>query len=342
MFESVVLGGVKRLWKGRAVTLGSLKLAGLLAGIMSGLMATSALAGEIVVQPMDVVETKALYGRVESRFVVPARSRIGGTLTVLDVSEGSEAKAGQVIARIIDPKMESQLAAAEARIASAKSQLQNAETELKRNEELLTKGATTTQRVDQVRTTVEVARNAVAEAEAARNVAATQIEDGNVLAPADGRVLSVPVRLGAVVMPGEPVATIAGGGVFLRLAIPERHAPDLAVGAAVALEGGVGKIEKVYPQIEQGRVIVDVAVEGLSDTFIGQRILVQVPVASRSVLAIPAEAIEQRAGLDLVKIKAGEGMAEVTVIPGAEVAGPDGPLREILTGLRAGDAVILP
>lgn len=299
-------------------------------------------ANELVVQPIETLETKALFGRIESRFVVPARSRIGGTLTALDVTEGSEAKAGQVIARIQDPKLLSQLAAAEARIASARSQLENAETELQRNQDLLAKGATTTQRVDQVRTTVEVARNAVTEAEAARQVTATLIEDGNVLAPADGRVLSVPVRLGAVVMPGEPVATITGGGVFLRLAIPERHAAGLTVGAPVDVDGGKGAIEKVYPQIEQGRVIVDVAVEGLSDSFIGQRILVRVPVAARQVLAVPDAAIEQRAGLDLIRLKTADGEMEVTVIPGSEIAGPDGPLREILTGLRAGDTVILP
>lgn len=314
----------------------------ILAALVATASAAPLFAGELLVQPIETVETKALFGRVESRFVVPARSRIGGTLTALDVTEGSEAKAGQVIARISDPKLESQLLAADARISSARSQLENAETELKRNEELLAKGATTIQRVDQVRTTVEVARNALAEAEAARQVTATLIDDGNVLAPADGRVLSVPVRLGAVVMPGEPVANITGGGVFLRLAIPERHALGLIVGAKVDVDGGTGAIEKVYPQIEQGRVIVDVAVDGLSDAFIGQRVLVRVPVATRQVLAVPDSAIEQRAGLDLVTIKTADGTAQVTVIPGAEVAGPEGPLREILTGLRAGDTVVTP
>lgn len=338
MFIGDVVGGAKQNRKGRALALRSL----ILAGLMTATLGSPLVAGEWMVEPIEATENKALFGKVESRFVVPARSRIGGTLTVLDVTEGSEAEAGQVIARITDPKLESQLAAAEARIASARSQLTNAESELARNEELLARGATTTQRVDQVRTTVEVARNSVAEAEAARQVTATLIDDGNVLAPANGRVLSVPVRLGAVVMPGEPVATITGGGVFLRLAIPERHVTGLTVGAAVDVEGGKGVIEKVYPQIEQGRVIVDVAVDGLSDRFIGQRILVRVPVATRQVLAVPQAAIEQRAGLDLVTIKTTEGVVDVTVIPGAEVAGPDGMLREILSGLRAGDTVITP
>ncbi|MFM2355853.1 MAG: hypothetical protein RLZZ528_1589 [Pseudomonadota bacterium] len=308
---------------------------------LTGLAVPSA-AADLVLAPVTVSETKALFGRVESRFVVPARSRIGGTLTTLDVSEGSAAETGQVIARIVDPKLESQLAAADARIAAARSQLANAETELTRNEALLDRGTTTVQRVDQVRTTLEVARNAVAEAEAARAVTVQQIAEGEIVAPASGRVLTVPVRLGEVVMPGEPVATIAGGGVFLRLAIPERHAPDLAVGAEVDAGNARGRIEKVYPQIENGRVIADVAVDGLSDAFIGQRVLVRVPVASRDVLAVPDSAIASRAGLDFVTIHAGGAEAEVTVVPGGLVETPEGLMREILTGLRAGDAVVVP
>lgn len=312
------------------------------AGLAAALLAGPAGAGEIVVQPVEVVELKALYGRVESRFVVPGRGRIGGTLTELAVAEGSTVTAGQVIGRIVDPKLESQLQAAEAQISSARAQLTNAESELKRYEELLARGATTTQKVDQVRTTVEVARDGVTQAEAARAVAGRLIAEGEVLAPAAGRVLTVPVRVGEVVMPGEPVATIAGGGAFLRLAIPERHAADLAVGADVDMEDGAGRIEKIYPLIENGRVIVDVAVDGLSDDFIDRRVLVRVPVGSRQVLAVPAEAIETRAGLDLVKVMGAAGETEVIVVPGGVVNTPEGPRVEILTGLRAGDAVIVP
>lgn len=310
--------------------------------LILAVLASPVMAAEMTISPVSVVETKALFGTVESRFIVPARGRIGGTLMSLDVSEGTVVDTGQVIARVVDSKLESQLLAADARIAAAQSQLANAESELARNEELLERGATTIQRVDQVRTTVEVARNAVAEVEAVRAVTTQQIAEGEVLAPASGRVLSVPVRLGEVVMPGEPIATIAGGGVFLRLAIPERHAPSLDVGATVALESTTGTVEKVYPQIENGRVTVDVTVEGLTDTFIGQRILVRVPVATRQVLAVPDAAIETQGGLDFVTLQAGEGITRVAVVRGEPVDTPDGPMREILSGLRAGDTVITP
>ncbi len=93
-------------------------------------------------------------------------------------------------------------------------------------------------------------------------------------------------------MAGEPVATIAAGNVFLRLAIPERHAAGLTVGSSVAIGDDTdlraGRIEKIYPLIEDGRVTADVAVEGLPDTFIGQRMLVRVPVGTRETIAVPA------------------------------------------------------
>jgi RND family efflux transporter MFP subunit len=305
-----------------------------------------ATAEELPLAPVEVVETKALFGQIESRFVVPARSRIGGTVTALDVTEGDRVEAGQVIAVILDEKLELQLSAAEARLAAARSELANAETEVQRSESLLERGSTTAQAVDRVRTQVTVARNAVAELESGRSVILQQMSEGSVIAPAAGRVLAIPTRLGAVVLPGEPVAAIAAGNVFLRLSIPERHAEGLEVGAAVVIGEGdalrEGVIEKVYPLIEGGRVTADVAVDGLSDAFIGQRILVRVPVGTRAALAVPPAAVRRSAGLDLVEIAAEGGPRTVPVVPGATVLTPEGPMVEILSGLRSGDTVILP
>lgn len=308
--------------------------------------ASPVLTAEVTLHPIEVSETKALFGQIESRFVVPARSRIGGTITVLSVTEGDEVMAGQVVARILDEKLDLQLAAAEARLAAARSELENAQTELIRSEALIERGSTTAQAVDRVRTTVTVARNTVAELESGKSVIVQQMAEGDVVAPAAGRVLSIPTRLGEVIMAGEPVAVIAAGKVFLRLAVPERHAKGLIVGDRVAIGEGTelreGQIEKVYPLIEDGRVTVDVAVEGLSNTFIGQRILVRVHVGTRTALAIPEAAIRQVAGLDLVELFIGGESRTVTVVPGPIVATPDGPMIEILSGLRSGDTVILP
>jgi RND family efflux transporter MFP subunit len=311
----------------------------------------SARAAEFELKPIQIVDTKAVYGRIESRFVIPARSRIGGTLVELSVSEGSIVTAGQVLARVVDEKLALQVAAAESRIRAANSELANARTEYERVQSLMARGVTTQQRVDQTRTQVDVLINQVAQASAERSVILQQATEGNVLAPAAGRVLAVPARRGAVMLPGEAVATVAGGGVYLRLAIPERHAMSLAPGAAVAIgERGVadisksrtGRIEKVYPQIENGRVIADVEVADLPDAFVGERVLVRVPIAPRAVLAVLPEAILNRVGLDFVRVRTGSDVREVIVITGELVETPDGARREILTGLKAGDRIITP
>ena len=319
-----------------------MKLFPALATGLSFAFALPAAAETITVAPVEITDMKALFGSVESRFVIPARSRIGGTLVALDVSEGSPVTAGQVIARVVDDKLELQLAAAEAHIQSAAAQLENAEAELKRNTELMNRGSTTTQQLDLVRTAANVARNAKAEADAARAVIVQQMQEGDVIAPADGRVLTVPMRKGQFVLPGEAVATVAGGGVFLRLRIPERHAEQLQLGATVQLgDGHEGTIAKIYPEITSGSVTADATVPDLPEDFIGRRVLVRVPVAHRQALALPSSAIHNRSGIDMVELETNGGSEAVVVVPGGMVVTPSGEMREVLSGLRVGDKVVV-
>jgi RND family efflux transporter MFP subunit len=309
------------------------------------LIATSALAAEFVVAPVVVEETKAVFGKVESRDSVLARARIGGTIREVRVDEGSVVAAGDVVAVIVDDKLAIQQQAADARLQALTSQLTNARTELDRAEELLKSGATTQSRVDLARTQVEVLTNQLAAAEADRAVIAALSAEGDVVAPAAGRVLRVPVTEGSVVLPGEEIARIAGGGYFLRLALPERHAAEIAEGVAVRVgdrsgSGREGRLVKVYPQIEEGRVLADVEVDGLGDYFVGERTLVWIPVGKRNALSVPPGALVTRHGVDYVRL-AGETGTDIAVIPGGMIH-PGGEARiEILSGLRAGDRVVV-
>ena len=313
----------------------------LLTTLALGLLPMAALAETAtVLQPTPLTEWKAVYGRIEARDRVPARVRLGGTLTELSVTEGDLVKAGQALAVIVDEKLNFQLSAIDAQLLSLKSQLENANTELKRGEELLARGVTTVQRLDALRTQVDVLEGQIEATQANRRVVEQQAAEGTVLAPTAGRVLDVPVTKGAVLMPGEVVATIGGGGFFLRLAIPERHATSLQQGAGIEIETGAqdakGTLARIYPQIENGRVIADVEVPGLSDAFVDARVLVRIPVGSRDALLIPQEALLTRSGLDFVAVKQGGETVLRAVVPG-NAHNDD---VEILTGLNAGDTVV--
>jgi len=76
------------------------------------------------------------------------------------------------------------------------AQLDNAKAELTRGEDLLARGVTTAQRLDALRTQVDVLTGQIAAVGADRKVAKQQVLEGSVLAPIAGRVLAVPVAGG--------------------------------------------------------------------------------------------------------------------------------------------------
>lgn len=315
----------------------------LLAFALTALAPTVA-AGTIDVAPRTLTEWKLVYGQVETRDTVPARARIGGTVVSLAVTEGDRVEAGERLAMIEDPKLEFQIDAIDARLDSLRSQLETARTDLTRGEQLLERGVIASQRVEQLQTAVTVLEGQISSLEAERLVVERQIEEGEVLAPEGGIVLSVPVSRGSVVTPGEALAIVGGGGVFLRLSVPERHAGDLAQGDGIRIGTGgevlTGTLAKLYPQIEGGRVQADVEVEGLDQSFVGRRVPVRLPVGERQAILVPEAALTRAGGLDFVTVETPAGHVERVVVPGATLERDGETWREILTGLAAGDVVV--
>lgn len=316
---------------------------------------TPVLAGEFTVQVEARTDFKAVFGRVESRDLVQARARIGGTIVTLDVEEGSSAQAGAVIARVVDDKLALHMGALDARLKELDAEMLNASAELERGKSLFASGTISRSRLDTLQTRVDVLTNQIAAAQSERAVIVQQGAEGDVLAPASGRVLSVPVTRGSVVMPGETIARIASGGYFLRLSLPERHAAqinegdDVFVGSRGLGSANVsfqkarkGKLVKVYPEIEGGRVLADVEVDGLGDFFAGERTLVWIPVDQRNAISVPPEAITTRYGIDYVKLVNGTEPMDVAVIAGEKFDSAKGARVEILSGLRDGDRVATP
>jgi multidrug efflux system membrane fusion protein len=313
------------------------------------LAAHGAQAETLTVTAQPITEWKSVYGEVETRDRVPARARIGGTIVTLEVTEGDRVDAGARIAVVEDDKLAFQLDSLGAQLEALKAQLETAQADLTRGEQLIERGFITGQRLEQLQTQVDVIQGNIRSLESQRLIVAQQVAEGEVLAPEAGVVLSVPISRGSVVTPGEAMAVIGGGGVFLRLAVPERHAGDLAEGdtieiaaAADSAEMRTGRLVKLYPQITGGRVEADVEVEGLDARFVGRRAPVRLPVGERQAILLPEAALSRAGGLDIVEIEtdAGEVLGRA-VVPGETVMVEGAPWREILTGLEEGDRVVL-
>lgn len=315
------------------------------------LPASNSLAETFTITPQTVSDDKAVFATVESRNVEPARARIGGTVAALAVKQGDEVSEGQVVATVADEKLLLQIKSLDAQIAGLDAQLAQAQADLNRAEDLFSKGTIPKTRLDEARTAFNVASNSHRSKLAEKSVIEQQMAEGKVLAPMSGRVLTVPVTVGTVTLPGEAVATIAEKNFVLRLRVPERHARFLKTGDPVRVDGealgangaSFGTVTLVYPQIQDGRVVADAKVAGLGDYFVGERILVWVSSGSRSTVVVPSSYIVTRFGVDYARVQKDGAVIDVPVQRGRDLPRPEMPDGlEILSGLRSADVLVRP
>ena len=310
------------------------------------LVGLPAVADELVVKIRSVEDRKAVIATVEPARRLVARARIGGIITELRTREGQAVAAGAALAVVVDEKLGLQLRGLDARIRSQEAARDQARTDYERAQELMRRGVGTQTQLDQTRTAAEIAERVLTALKADRDVVARQAEEGAVPAPAAGRVLTVPVVEGGVVMPGETIATVAVDGYILRLDLPERHARFMKAGDPVAIGGRAspegrqiersGTVRVVYPEIQGGRVVAGVEVADLGGYFVGERVRATVSIGRRDTIVVPRAFVTRRGGADLVRLKSG---IEVPVQIGPELGADE---IEILAGLRVGDVVVRP
>lgn len=302
----------------------------------------------------EIEDLKEVFATVRTKDRIEARVRTPGTVVSLKATEGAEVQAGELVATVADPKIALRIKAVDAQIVGLESKVETARLDYERTEQLRQRGVAAQARVDQSKAAFDLATNELKAARAERQVAEEQASEGQVLAPAGGRVLRVPVTEGSVVMAGESVATIGANAYLLRLEVPERHARFMKAGDPVTIaERGLetgqtkvaeGRIVRVLPELQGGRVVADAEVAGLGGYFVGERALVRISAGKRRTFVVPRDYVFTRFGLDFVRIAGPAGRTSDVVVQtggSAQLANaPDG--REILAGVVAGDVLVHP
>ena len=173
----------------------------------------------------SVDDRKAVIATVEPVHELVARARIGGTIASLKVREGDGSRPAPRSPS--SPIRSSCCRCRRSTRASSRSRPQRdqAKTDFDRAQRAAAaRRLRPRSQLDQARTALDVAERNLAAHAHDREVIEQQAAEGAVLAPGAGRILTVPVSEGRVVLPGETIATLAEDNYILRLQLPERHA----------------------------------------------------------------------------------------------------------------------
>jgi RND family efflux transporter MFP subunit len=333
-----------------------------------------------VAQPLGGANTSVLdaTGYVTARREATVSAQITGTVSAVLIEEGDHVREGQVIGRLDDTAQRASLAQAQAQLHSAQALLTQAQAQLaqnqrdvRRDEDLVTRKLVSEQAVEQARTLVdtqaalvESQKKQIDLAEANVRSARVQLDYCTVRAPFTGVVIAKAAQVGEIISP------LSAGGGFTRTGIGTIVDMD-------SLEVEVDVNEAYINRVEPGQKVVSV-LNAYPDWQIPSHVIAIIPTADRSKatvkvrvgldvkdprivpdmgvrvsfleenrpapaqerprgVLVPAAALRREADQDVVFLVRDNRAERRAVTLGT----PRGDTRQVLTGLSAGEMVIV-
>jgi RND family efflux transporter MFP subunit len=206
-------------------------------------------------------------GYVVARTKASVSSKVLGRLAWVGVTEGSQVKLNEVIARLESADYEAAVLAANANVAQLDAQHVQAQRELKRAQSLRAQDLVSDAELESAQTRVEVSLAQANAARAQTRLAEATMENTRVRAPFSGTVLRKDAEVGEIVAPSS-----AGGGLT-RTAIVTMA--DLST-----LEVEVDVNEAYIAQVVNGQP-ARITLDAYPDTSFAGRVRQVVPTADR-------------------------------------------------------------
>ena len=294
----------------------------------------------------SISENLRAVGTISPIAPVLLTPRIVGRIVYSRLIAGTNVKKGEVLARLDSAQLKAQLAQTAAAVLLAKAQLRQAIIDQKRDKTLLATGDVTIATMDVANTAVASDQANLAHALAEMQAAHAVLGYATIRSTINGIVMQKFVSVGDTVMPGQMLAKLYDPHKLqLAAVVRESLASALHLGQKmpVRLEGlhttVQARIRQIVPRVnaESRSFIVKAAATFPSGVWPGMYGNLIIPTGSHKVLVIPEAAIEHIGQLDLVTLIVHGQLVRQTVQPGRHI----GTMREILSGVAAGQRVIL-
>lgn len=308
-----------------------------------------------------VPETLEVVGTVQPAETAQLAPQMMGTITAVNVTEGSRVTAGEVLARISGALPQAGLQQAQAGLSAAQHQVSAAESAqslaastMQRYELLHERKSVSAQEYDQVRqqlqaakAQLDVAKAGEAQAKAAVLQATSTLAFTEIRAPFAGIVTKRMVDPGALASPGMPVFSIESVGRYhLETTVDESNLSSIHPGEkaevridAIPHGSMTGRVAQIYPAGDAESRSFTVKIElpknmALRSGLYGRASFQHGRSAS---ISVPKAAIVRQGNLTGVYVVAPDKIAQIRYVT---LGNDSGDSVEVLSGLGAGETIV--
>jgi len=314
---------------------------------VSGASSTRAASDEAIVKLVRRPRQESAVGTIRAVYEAVVASKILARVEEVRIKAGQDVKQGDVLVMLDKADLKSKIEQATSAESAAKAKYDQAEIELGRAQRLRSRESITQSDLDLANTALRTSKADLERAQ--RAVEETRIFEAyaTVRAPITGKVIDKKVNAGDTVTPGQALVTMYDP-VHMQLiaTVRESLALRLKVGQMIPARLDTfeyecqATISEIVPEAQAESRSFQVKVTGPCppNVYSGMFGRIFIPLDDEDVLVVPPEAIRRVGQLDEVDVIDGKTVARRAVQLGRTL--DEG--REVLSGLSAGEKVVLP
>jgi RND family efflux transporter MFP subunit len=293
----------------------------------------------------EIATTVPVEGTVVARNRAEITTRMMARVSELTADIGSRVRKGEVILRLGTEDIAANRAKAEAAVMVSQAARDEASRHADRMETLLEQDVVPQVQRDQAQLMLTQAEAQLAMAQATLQEVETAGSYATIRAPYNGEIVGRFIDEGDVAAPGMPLLAVEEAGPREgKLAVPVGAAAALTVEDLITVTalGGLtaqAPVRTVSSGADPYSKTVEVRVTLPADWPTGVSVTALIPAGVTRTITIPNEAVVRRGQLTGVRVVTPQGVALRWIRLGRSVA--DGDRVEVLSGLTAGDEIVL-
>jgi RND family efflux transporter MFP subunit len=304
-----------------------------------------------VVRSASLADASEYLATLKSRQSSVLNPQVEGQVTHIFVKSGDRVAAGAALMQIDPLKQQATVGSLEAAHAAQAANVQFAQIQWERTKRLFDAGVVSKQEFDQAQTSLDTAQQQLKSLEAQVHEQQVQLHYYRVVAPADGMVGDIPVRVGDRVTTSTLLTTVdEPGSLELYVNVPVERMKDLKRGLAVQLLDPAGKvvaesrIDFISPEVDNNTqsVLAKATVKNSSRALrTSQFARARVIWGARPGRVVPVLAVSRINGQFFAFVVDGQGkslVAHQRRVQLGELADNQYP---VLEGLQDGDRVVI-